>query len=346
MSFLDFQSESPEFLNNYLKYVRFISFNAETTVNEAYFDLRTLLRFIKLMLYDESKLNNFDPDYFKTISIKDITLSDMRKVTNQDLHNFIRFLHDDLKNSPKTRNKKLASLKKLFEYLSANNYIPTNPSIGLHSAKVEKRLPKYLTLEQSKKLLSNTIKSDSINKIRNYAITCIFLNCSLRLSELVGINISNIKIDDSEQTIRVTGKGNKERILYLDKAVCEAIKEYLKVRPVTGRDNPDYDALFLSSRKKRISRRAVQTIIKDEMIQIKEDKLKDCHVHILRHTSTTLLFNENNINIFILKEILGHKSLKATEIYTHVPDKKLKEIMENCTISSILERERSNKNGG
>ena len=227
MSFLDFQSESPEFLNNYLKYVRFISFNAETTVNEAYFDLRTLLRFIKLMLYDESKLNNFDPDYFKTISIKDITLSDMRKVTNQDLHNFIRFLHDDLKNSPKTRNKKLASLKKLFEYLSANNYIPTNPSLGLHSAKVEKRLPKYLSLEQSKKLLSNTIKSDSINKIRNYAITCIFLNCSLRLSELVGINISNIKIDDSEQTIRVTGKGNKERILYLDKAVCEAINEYL-----------------------------------------------------------------------------------------------------------------------
>ena len=108
----------------------------------------------------------------------------------------------------------------------------------------------------------------------------------------------------------------------------------------------DYDALFLSSRKKRISRRAVQTIIKDEMIQVKEDKLKDCHVHILRHTSTTLLYNENNINIFILKEILGHKSLKATEIYTHVPDKKLKEIMENCTISSILERERSNKNGG
>ena len=93
MSFLDFQSESPEFLNNYLKYVRFISFNAETTVNETYFDLRTLLRFIKLMLYDVSKLNNFNTDYFKTISIKDITLADMRKVTNQDLYNYIKFLH-------------------------------------------------------------------------------------------------------------------------------------------------------------------------------------------------------------------------------------------------------------
>lgn len=170
------------------------------------------------------------------------------------------------------------------------------------------------------------------------------MNCSLRLSELVGINISNIKIDDSEQTIKVTGKGNKERILYLNKAVCEAINEYLKVRPVTGKDNPDYDALFLSSRKKRISKRTVQSIIKEEMIQIIKDNLKDCHVHILRHTSTTLLYSENNINIFVLKEILGHKSLKATEVYTHVPDKKLKEIMEKCAISSILERERSNKN--
>lgn len=345
MSFLDYQSESPEFLNNYLKYVRFVSFNAETTVNDAYFDLRTLLRYIKLMLYDKEKLENFDIDYFKTISIKDITLSDIRKVTSQDLHYYIHFLHDELKNNPKSRNKKLASLKKFFEFLSANNYIPSNPSLVLHSAKVEKRLPKYLSLDESKKLLSNTIKSDSINKIRNYTITCIFLNCSLRLSELVGINISNIKIDDSEQTIRVTGKGNKERILYLNKAVCEAINEYLKVRPKTGRDNPDYDALFLSSRNKRISRRAVQTIIKEEMIQVKEDSLKDCHVHILRHTSTTLLYNENNVNIFILKEILGHKSLKATEIYTHVPDKKLREIMENCTISSILERERSKNNG-
>ena len=339
MSFLDFQNESPEFLNNYLKYIKFINFNADTTVDESYFDLRTLLRYIKLILYENSKLEEFDLDYFKTISIKDITLADMRKVTNQDLYNYIKFLHYNLNNSPKTRNKKLASLKKLFEYLSANNYIATNPSLGLQTAKIEKRLPNYLTLEQSKQLLSNTIKSESIYKIRNYAITCIFLNCSLRLSELVGINISNIKIDDSEQTIRVTGKGNKERILYLDKAVCEAINEYLKVRPVTGRDNPDYDALFLSSRMKRISRRMVQEVIKEEMLQIIENNSRCCHAHILRHTSTTLLYNENNVNIFILKQILGHKCLKATEIYTHVSDKKIKEIMENCTISSIIERE-------
>ena len=339
MSFLDFQNESPNFLNNYLKYIRFINFNAETTVNEEYFDIRTLFRFLKLKLYDNAKLNEFNLDDFKTMSIADITLADMRKVTHQDLYDYIVFLHDVLKNSPKTRNKKLASLKKLFEYLSANNYIPCNPSLGLHSAKIEKRLPNYLSLDQSKQLLSNTIKSESIYKIRNYAITCIFLNCGLRLSELVGINISCIKIDDSEQTIKVTGKGNKERILYLDKAVCEAIKEYLKVRPITGKDNPDYDALFLSSRMKRISRRSVQTIIKEEMLNVIQDNSSNCHAHILRHTSTSLLYNVNNTNIFILKEILGHKCLKATEVYTHVNSEKMKNIMEKYAISSILERE-------
>ena len=267
----------------------------------------------------------------------------MKKVTNLDLHNFIRFLHDDLKNSPKTRNKKLASLKKLFEYLSANNYIPTNPSLGLHSAKVEKRLPKYLSLEQSKKLLSNTIKSDSINKIRNYAITCIFLNCSLRLSELIGINLSDIKIDDSEQTLKVRGKGNKERLIYLNAAVCEAISCYLKVRPNLGKDNKHHNALFISGQYKRISKRAVQTIIKNELVEMVDEDSSKCeyHTHTLRHTGATLLYNEKDVNVFVLKKILGHDCLDATQIYTHVSNEKLKYIMQNCAISNILE-----KNGG
>ncbi len=226
MSFLDYQSESPEFLNNYLKYIKFISFNAQTTVDETYFDLRTLFRYFKLVLYDKEKLDNFNLDHFKAISIKDITLDDIKKITTQNLDNFIQFLHYDLGNSPKTRNRKLASLKKLFEYLSVNNYIPNNPALGLRSARIEKRLPKYLSLEQSKKLLSNTINTNSKYKIRNYAITCIFLNCSLRLSELVGINISNIKIDDSEQTIKITGKGNKDSKRKFKRLSCAYFKTY------------------------------------------------------------------------------------------------------------------------
>lgn len=181
-------------------------------------------------------------------------------------------------------------------------------------------------------------------KIRNYAITCIFLNCSIRLSELTGINLSDIKIDKSEKTIRIHGKGNKERLLYLNAAVCEAIKAYIEVRPKLGKEYKDYNALFLSARNKRISNRTVETIIKENLSKTIDDNqdLKDYKTHTLRHSSVSLLYNENNVDIFVLKRILGHKSLDATQIYTHVSNKKMKEIMMNCTISSIIEKMEEN----
>lgn len=339
MSFLNCQSDSPEFLINYLKYKRYISFGAETTVNEAYYDLKTLFKYLKIKLQDKDAIYKITPDEFKEISIGDMTLSDLKKVTHQDLSDYLGFLRNTLDNSPKTRNRKLASLKRFFEYLYDNNYIDYNPSTALHCASIGKRIPKYLTLDESKQLLSSTINSDERNRIRNYAITCLFLNCSLRLSEIVGINLEDIKIYESEQTIIIRGKGNKERLLYLNAAACEAIKEYLEVRPKLGKDNVDHNALFLSERNKRISKRMVQTIIKNEMENILDESNKNkCHAHILRHTGTSLLYNENDIDIFILKIMLGHTSIKSTEVYTHISDKKLKYIMENCTISSILEK--------
>lgn len=339
MSFLIYQKQNPEFLNNYLKYKRYISFKAKTTIDESYFDLRTLFRFLKLTLYDEEKLNNITAEEFKNIQIDDLTMEDINKVTSEDLHSFIRFLNYTLNNCPKTRNRKLASTKRFFEYLDINNLNVGNPSFGMKTATVEKRIPKHLNLTESKQLLSNVIKSDQRHKIRNYAITCIFLNCSLRLSELTGINLTDIKMDKSEKTIKIRGKGNKERIIYLDDAVCESIKSYMKVRPPLGKDNIDHDALFISEQKKRISNRTVQTIISNELKETLDESKKGYHTHSLRHTSATLMYNENDTDIFVLKKILGHKCLAATEVYTHVSDKKLKHIMENCTISSILERE-------
>lgn len=343
MSFLRYQKQTPEFLNNYLKYKAFIEFKSKTTANETYFDLRTLLRYIKLLKTDKDKLNTITPDEFKEISIIDITLADLNNITSNNLEKFIIFLSNILNNDTKTRNRKLTSVKKFFEYLEVNNFISINPARNMTSGRVEKRIPKHLSLTESKQLLANTINSDSKFKIRNYAITCIFLNCSLRLSELTSINLSDLKLDDSEQTLRVHSKGNKERIVYLNAAVCEAILSYLEIRPKLGKDNKDHNALFISSQNKRISNRAVQTIIKDALLTLlDENPYKDkYHTHTLRHTGATLLYNEKDINIFVLKRILGHECLEATEIYTHVSDKKLKEIMENCTISSILER-----NGG
>lgn len=337
MSFLTYQKQSPEFLNNYLKYKKYITFRADTTVDESYFDLRTFFRYIYLKLYNETRLDDITSEEFKSVDINNINLNDMNKINQNMIDNFLSFLRNTLDNCPKTRNRKLASIKRLFEYLEINNLITYNPSKGMETATIGKRVPKYLTLIESKKMLSKTINSDKRHKIRNYAITCLFLNCSLRLAELTKINLTDMKLD--ERTLKIHGKGNVERIVYINDATFEAITEYLKVRPPLGKDNIDYNALFISGRNKRISRRTVQNIIEEELCMTFDEPKKGFHTHTLRHTGATLMYNENDTDIFILKIILGHKSLAATEIYTHVSAKKLKYIMENCTISSILERQ-------
>lgn len=340
MSFLQYQKNSPKFLNNFLKYKRFIEFEAKTSTDQLYFDLRTFLRYIKLYLYNNDKLKTITRDEFQTIDVSNITIKDLKKINSFELEKYLKFLSDKLQNDNKTRNRKLASCKRLFEYLYVNNLINYNPTKSMTSVRTEKRLPKYLNLDESKKLLSVTINSNQVNKIRNYAITCIFLNCSIRLSELTGLNITDVKIDKSEKTIRIKGKGNKERLLYLNNAVCESIKAYMNVRPKLGKEFKDYNALFLSSQKKRISNRTVEQIIKDNLSKAlnKDLAVKEYRTHTLRHTGASLLYNENNVDIFILKRILGHKSLDSTQIYTHVSNKKMKEIMMNCTISSIIEK--------
>ena len=338
MSFLSHQKDIPEFLGNYLKYKRYISNIAETSANEIYFDLLIFFRYLKLILYcnDDFNEETITIEQFKEIDIKNITIKDLNNVTENNIDNFIYFLRYTLKNSPKTINRKLTSIKKLFEYLEQNNLININPSKDTRFSKIPKREPKYLNLEESKRLLATIIKSDERYKIRNYTIACLFLNCSLRLSELVQINLKDMKLDDG--TIIIHGKGNRERLIYLNEACIEAINTYLKVRPKLNYKDDAYNALFISNRKKRISRRSVQYIIENVLLELYPDRRQDFHTHTLRHTSATLMYNENNTDIFILKKILGHKCIQATEIYTHISSKKMKYIMENCTISSIIEK--------
>lgn len=334
MSFLEYQNKNPEFLNNYLKYNRYISFEAQTTVDGEYFDLRTYFRYIKLINFNDDIRYSMSAEDFRKLEIKDVTLEQVSNIKPTTINDFTYFLRYTLDNGAKARNRKLSSVKKFYEYLANNNFITYNPTANSKSARIEKRQPKYLNLQESKKMLSVSINSDCEFKIRNYAITCLFLNCSIRLAELIGIDLVDIKLD--EKTLKVKGKGNVERIIYLDDAACEAISEYLKVRPNLPKTNIDCKALFISKHNKRISRRTVQHIIENELYATFGEKREGFHTHTLRHSSATLMYNENDTNIFILKKILGHKSIAATEIYTHVSSKKMKDIMENCTISSIL----------
>ena len=335
MSYLKNQNKMPEFLCNYLKYKNFIAFCPTSTVETYYCNLKVFLKFIKLYFYDKEKLDYIDKTTLKNVEIQDITIDDMAKVTRNDIESYIYFLSNVLQNDSKTKNNKVSVLKKFFDYLANNNFISDNPTTNIDYARVKKRLPKYLNLKESKQMLSHSIKSNDKYKIRNYAIICLFLNCGMRLSELVNINISDIKLD--ERTIKITGKGNKQRILYLNNASKEVINKYMKVRQKTGYDNADSDALFLSSRNKRISRRNVESIITNKLTTLFAEK-EGLHTHSLRHSCASMLYNENNVDVFILKRILGHESLSATEVYTHVDSKKMRYIMDNCTISSLLEK--------
>ena len=161
----------------------------------------------------------------------------------------------------------------------------------------------------------------------------------LRVSEIVSIDIDNIDFED--KTLKVLGKGNKERIVYLNEATEEAIKEYLKIRPELSKNDPNYNALFLSTQMKRIAKRTVQRVVDDSMSKTLENT-KGFHTHTLRHTGATLMYNENDTDIFVLQKILGHDSLAATEVYTHVSSKKLEKIMNNFAISNLIEKEVAN----
>ena len=216
--------------------------------------------------------------------------------------------------------------------------IPNNPAQDLETPKLGQRLPKYLTLEQSKELLETVASSDIShgnhdNSERNFAMITLFLNCGLRLSELIGINISDIDFENNK--LNVIGKGNKERTIYLNNACMKAINSYLAVRPRDGVKFSSKDALFLSEQKQRISRRTVQYIVKQELKLAGVEKADKYSVHKLRHTAATLMYKYGNVDIRALQELLGHESISTTQIYTHVDNEQIRNAVESNPLSNF-----------
>ena len=319
--------DNPGFLNSFLDYTATILNKSQNTVKEYNYDLNTFLKYI---LYHFKMTNEKD---LKQISIRNMSLGTVSKITLDDIHSFLFYLTNTYNSKAATRARKVSSIRVFFNYLcNKAGLIEKNPAQNLETPKLDKRIPKYLTLDDSKKLLEAVNDMDDRNKERDYAIITLFLNCGMRLSELVGINIKDINFND--QKLNVIGKGNKERTIYLNSACMNAVNKYLAVRP---HDNVKYDskdALFLSERRERISNRTVQYIVKQELKRAGLDTNK-YSVHKLRHTAATLMYKYGNVDIRALQELLGHESISTTEIYTHVDNSQIRNAVESNPLANI-----------
>lgn len=322
--------QNPEFVNSFLDYSMTILNKSQNSIKEYNYDLNMFLKYIKM------HFNMTCETDFKKIYIKDLNLETIKKITPEDILSFISYLALNKNCKPATRARKISTIRIFFSFLSQKaKLIDNNPAQNIETPKKEKRMPKYLSLDDSKKLLDVTMDENDENKERDYAIITIFLNCGLRLSELVGINIQNI--DFNECKLTVIGKGNKERTIYLNKACMNAIKSYLEVRPKEGiklDDKNSQKALFLSKRRERISNRTVQYIVERELRKAGLDTSK-YSTHKLRHTAATLMYQYGNVDIRALQELLGHESIATTEIYTHVNNEQARNAVESNPLANI-----------
>ena len=322
--------ENPDFLNSFLDYSITILNKSPNSIKEYNYDLTMFLRFIKL------HFNMTDETDLKEIKINDITIDIIKKITLEDIHAFLAFMAREYHSKATTRARKISTIRIFFKYLSRKaKLIEVNPAQDLETPKLDKRLPKYLSLEDSRKLLNVTSNEDNRNSERDYAIITLFLNCGMRLSELVGINIKDIDFGDCK--LNVIGKGNKERTIYLNKACIKALENYLAVRPKEGikHDNKYSEkALFLSERRTRISNRTVETIV-TKQLQAAGLDIKKYSVHKLRHTAATLMYQYGQVDIRALQELLGHESIATTEIYTHVSNDQVRNAVESNPLAEV-----------
>lgn len=308
-------SDAPEILKNFLGYIQNVKGLSVKTVEEYFIDLRTFFRYIKLK---NNLVNKEIP--FEEINICDINIKLIQKITITDIFEYLNFTIYNRANNSTTRARKVSSLRSFFKYLTNKAMlIKENPTLELEVPKSKHGLPKYLTLEQSIDMLNSV---DGQFKERDYCILTLFLNCGMRLGELVKININDVNF--KYQTLRILGKGNKERIVYLNQMCLDAIKKYTMVRDKDKRLIIDKEALFISHLHKRMGRQAVQNVVKKYLSKINLSG-QGYSTHKLRHTAATLMYQYGNVDIRVLKDILGHENLGTTQIYTHLSNKQMQE---------------------
>ncbi len=317
--------EFPDIMVEFLNYMDAIKNRSKNTISEYASDLRLFFRFLKYYKGLVVVSDISDEEEFAKIPIKDCDEEFVKKITITDTYAFLAFCKDDRQNSARTRARKVSTLRDFFKFCKTQKgIIKEDPMASLDSPKLKQTLPKYLTLEEATSLLRTSFEGP--NKERDFAIITLFLNCGMRLSELVSLNYTDIRDDN---TIKVLGKGNKERTIYLNDASISAINEYMRVRPRDGVKDPE--ALFLSNRLQRISPKTVQHLVYKAL-----DKagLEGYSTHKLRHTAATLMYQYGDADVLVLKEILGHENVGTTQIYTHVVNDQLKTATDNNPLNS------------
>ncbi len=316
--------EASRALKDFLIYMETIQGKSELTVNVYYTDLRMFFRYMKKirglvnedMRFDEIPVNDVDIDFIRT-------------VTFADIKSFMNYCLEERGNKAAARSRKCSVLNTFFGYLEKKEkLIECSPTKDIDFPKKAKVLPKYLSLDQSIDLLRAV---EGEYKERDYCILTLFLNCGMRLSELVGIDITDIGEDGS---LRIFGKGRKERVVYLNEACIYALSEYMKVRPESDEENKN--ALFISKRKRRISIQTVQFMVYKYIDKIGLGE-QGYSVHKLRHTAATLMYQHGHVDIRVLKEILGHENIDTTEIYTHLSSVQVKSAIAANPLANFMD---------
>ena len=321
-------TDCPQILRDFLVYHETIKGQSSRTISEYYLDLRMFLRFIRLMRNGMSMQTDLND-----IPIRDIDIQFISQITTSEVFDFLSYLANDRINpdslehgiSSAARARKLSAIKSFYKYLTVRTkQLADNPVADLEYPKLRKSLPKYLTFEQSEALLKAVTGP---NEKRDYAILMIFLNCGIRRSELVGLNLTDVY----EDRLRVVGKGNKERIVYFGSACKKAIDDYLPER--NKKILSDNRALFGSRDNNRISVTAVHRLIKKYLLLAGLDA-DQFSAHKLRHTAATMMLS-GGVDVRTVQEVLGHENLNTTQIYTHIESAELKIAAEANPLSKL-----------
>ncbi len=323
-----FDDASPDIVE-YVRYLEVIAGKSANTAFSYYCDLRSFSRFMKRrrgLVPEDALMKDIDP--------KGLDTAFWGSVTKEDIYEYLYFLNRECGNKKSSTARRLASLHGFYDYMvNQVNKLEQDPTAAIHPPKQDKVLPKYLTAEQSVELLEST-RSQSDFPERDYCMVVLFLNCGMRLSELVGMNLDDIDLENRQ--IRLFGKGHKERMVYLNAACMEALQLYLNKRNSMEGLSPKEKAVFVTRRRKeRITNRRVEQLISGAMAAA---GLKGFSTHKLRHTAATLMYQTGNVDILTLKQLLGHSNVSTTQIYTHLQEFQVRAAIEENPLGKVTSK--------